>query len=202
MQRLLPQTAQISSQQIAQHGSPNPTQLITRKFHLSTLEWLLHLASIIFTIAVLYLCGAEVYFLNITKPNLKSILNTFQFVATLHDIIIGISMGAMAVYHLQYGLCAADGLPFGYVLSAFQLGSLQMLFKPRFWKAALAKTNTARTYFYGTGIFVLTVIQALIAPSSAIWVVPQLDWWKVNQQFWRNEWIYLPQCLIVLYVAK
>ena len=50
-----------------------------------------------------------------------------------------------------------------------------MLFKPRFWKAALAKPNTARTYFFGAGIFVLTVIQALVAPSSAILVVPQLD---------------------------
>ena len=184
--------ARVEGQQIAQHGSANPKQLITRKFHLSTLEWLLHLASITFTIAVLYLCGAEVYFQDITKPNINSILNTFQFVAALHGIIIGISMGAMAVYHLQYELCAAGGLPFGYVLSPFHLGSLQMLFKPRFWKAALAKTNTARTYFFGAGIFVLTVIQALTAPSSAVLVVPQLDWWTVNQPFGgTNGFTYL-----------
>jgi hypothetical protein len=115
------------------------------------------------------------YFLDITKPNINSTLNTSQFVATLHGITIGIPMGAMAVYHLQHELCAADGLPFGYVLSSFRLGSWQMLFKPRFWKAALAKPNPARTYFFGAGIFVLTVIQALVAPSSAILVVPQLD---------------------------
>lgn len=156
--------------------------MITRKFHLSTIEWLLHLVSIIFTVAVLYLCGAQVYFLDITKPNINSILNTFQFVAALHGIIISISMGAMAVYHLQYELCA-DGLPFGYVLSPFQLGSLQMLFKLRFWKAALAGTNTTRAYFFGAGIFLLTIIQALVAPSSAILLVPQLDWWKVSQPF-------------------
>jgi hypothetical protein len=180
---LLSQTAQANGEQLAEDGSANPKQLITREFHLSTLEWLIHLASIIFTIAVLYLCGAEVYFLDITKSNINSILNTFQFVAAFHAIIIGISMGAMAVYHLQYELCAADGLPFGYVLSPFQLGSPQMFLKPGFWKAAFAKTNTARIYFFGAGIFVVTVIQALMNPSSAILIVPQLDWWKVNQPF-------------------
>lgn len=130
--------------------------------------------------------------MDITKPNINSTLKTFQFVAALHDIIVSISMGAMAVYHLQYELCAADGLPFGYLLSPFQLGSLQVLFKPRFWKATLAKTNNARAYFFGTGIFVLTVIQALIVPSSAVLVVPQLDWWKVNQPFGgTNGFTYL-----------
>ena len=98
----------------------------------------------------------------------------------------------MAVYHLQYELCAADGLPFGYVLNPFQLGSLQIIFKPRFLKTAFAKTNTTRTYIFGAGIFVLTVIKALMAPSSAILVVPQLDWWKVNQPFGgTNGFTYL-----------
>ena len=177
-----PSTSGESTEPLAEHVSANPRQLITRKFHLSTLEWLLHLASTIFTIAVLYLCGAEVYSLDITKPNINSILNTFQFVATFHSTIIGISTGAMAVYHLQYELWA-DGLPFGYVLSPFQLGSPEIFLKPGFWKAAFAKTNTARIYSFGAGIVVVTVIQLLMNPSSAILMVPQLDWWKDNQPF-------------------
>lgn len=182
-QSLLPQPCLKKVPKNDRSSSASANQLVTRKFHLSLFESLLHLASIAFTTVVLYLCGAGIYFQDITKPNINSILNAFQFVAALHGIIIAISMAAMAIYHLQYELCAAEGLPLGFVLSPFQLGSIQMLFQFRFWKAAFAKTNTVRTYTFGAGIFVLVVLQALLAPSSAILLVPQLEWWKVDQPF-------------------
>ena len=92
-------------------------------------------------------------------------------------------MSAIVVYHLQYELLVKDGLPAGFILSSFQLGSVQMLFKRYFWKAAFAKHNTPLQYLFGAGIFVLVVVQALITASSAILIVPQLEWWKYSDPF-------------------
>lgn len=64
---------------------------------LSWVEWLSHLASIAYTVAVLSLCGLQVYFADITKPDVNTDLNAFQFVAALHAIIVGTSLTAMAV---------------------------------------------------------------------------------------------------------
>ncbi|EXJ71147.1 uncharacterized protein A1O5_06141 [Cladophialophora psammophila CBS 110553] len=68
--------------------------------------------SIAFTISVLYLCAAEVYFQDITKPDINTTVNTFQFVAALHNVMIGISDGAIAVYYLKYELYRGMGLSY------------------------------------------------------------------------------------------
>ncbi|OQV06936.1 hypothetical protein CLAIMM_11437 [Cladophialophora immunda] len=165
--------------------TPSITQAIqvTRRFHLSKWELILHAGSIVFTTAVLYLCATEVYFEDITKPNINTILNTFQFVAALYSVMIDISDGAIVVYYLKYELYRGTGLRAGLLLAPFQIGSLQMLFERHFWKAVFASRNTLRTYLFGAGISFLIVLQVLIAPSSAILIVPQLQWWEFDNPF-------------------
>ncbi|KAI1622147.1 hypothetical protein EDD37DRAFT_507979 [Exophiala viscosa] len=150
---------------------------------LSWVEWLSHLASIAYTVAVLTLCGLQVYFADITKPAINTDLNAFQFVAALHAIIVGTSLTAMAVWHLRYELCASEGLPIGFLDYPFQLSSISALFKPRFWHATFDISNNARRYMFAAGILVAMVLQALSGPSSAILIVPQLDWWTVDDTF-------------------
>lgn len=150
---------------------------------LSPIELLAHCASLAFSAAVLWLCGSDTYFKDTNTTNINSILSTFQFVAALHTGIVAASMTAMAVYHLQYELCMASGLPLGYIAFPFQLSSILGLLQPRYRRALLSNTNTTRKKLFGLGILVAVLLQALMNPSSAILIVPQLGWWSTTDPF-------------------
>ena len=156
------------------------------------LQWLLHGASIAFTVAILVLCGRNVYFADLTRPNINSILNALMFVARFHEIIVSASLASMLLYHLRYELCASKGLPLFYLATPFQLSMPHMLFEPEFWSALTAKDKNRRKYWFCASVLVATALTALIGPSSAILILPQLDWWVVKHPFaGTNGFTYL-----------
>ena len=171
----------------------NSANVAIRKTHsLSFLQWLLHGASIAFTVVILALCGRNVYFADLTRPNINSILNALQLVARLHELIVSASLVTMALYHLRYELCASEGLPLVYLTTPFQLSMPQMVFKREFWSALTAKDKNRREYWFCAGVLVATTLTALIGPSSAILILPQLDWWAVKHPFsGTNGFTYL-----------
>ncbi|KAI4217429.1 MAG: hypothetical protein LQ351_000024 [Letrouitia transgressa] len=150
---------------------------------LPLLQCVVHCLSVLFTVAVLRLNWKNVYFADITLPNVNSILNAFQFVARLHEVIVSASLLAILLYHLRYELCASAGLPLSYLAAPFQLSTLQPILEKSFWSALAAKDETRRTYWFGVSILVATILTALVGPSSAILLLPQLKWWTVEDPF-------------------
>ena len=145
---------------------------------------LLHLASIAFTIIVLTLCFTRTYFEDITRPNVNSILNAFQFVAALHGILIAISLSSMASYHLTYTLIRGKGgATFGHLVATLQIGSIVALSSSSFWASIFGRTAGARRRIFGLFIFVATWLAILIPPFSAVLLVPQLRWWVMDDPF-------------------
>lgn len=151
----------------------------------SLLRGLVHALSILIAAIVLTLCAKTVYFSDITQPNINSKLNYFQFVARLHEYTVCASLTGIMTYHLQNFLCSKDGLPLGYVACSFQALQLQSLCSKEFWAASTCGNNntSARKYCF-TGLLVLVMtVGALIGPSSAVLIVPQLEWWPLRDPF-------------------
>ncbi|KAL9622932.1 MAG: hypothetical protein Q9160_002650 [Pyrenula sp. 1 TL-2023] len=148
-----------------------------------SLQWVVHGVSIAFSVTILSLCLRQVYFADLTRPNINSILNAFQLVAKLHEILVTASLGAIAIDELRHQLSATNGLPLGHIAAPFQLASIEILFTRRFWAATVARENNKRNYVFGFSILALTIITALMNPASATLVVPQLGWWQVDQPF-------------------
>lgn len=147
------------------------------------LQGLAHLSSLLIAIAILTLCSTEVYFRDLSRPHNNSILNAFQFVAKLHEFIVGASLTGIVLYNLRYFLCTDEGLSFGYVTSALQTGSPQLLFSQEFWAPLTTHTRVKRQYWF-VGLLVLAIaLVGLIGPSSAILIIPQLDWWSLKDGF-------------------
>lgn len=157
-----------------------------------SLQWVVHGASLAFSVTILSFCLREVYFADLTRSNINSILNAFQLVAKLHEILVTASLGAIAIDELRHQLSASNGLPLGHIAAPFQLASIEILFTRRFWVATIAKENDKRNYGFGIGLLALTILTALMNPASATLVVPQLGWWQVDRPFSNvNGFTYL-----------
>lgn len=151
---------------------------------ISMWEASLHLTSVAFTVIVLTLCHRRIYFMDITKPNVNSMLNAFQFVAALHGAIIAISLGSMASYHLLTNLLMTkDGATFGHIVATFQVRSGMGLISPTFWRSTFGKTPTTRTVVFSLFLFITSCLVLLIPPFSAVLIVPQLQWWRMTDPF-------------------
>ena len=89
----------------------------------------------------------------------------------------------MVLYHLRYELCVSNGLPLVYLPTPFQLSIPHMVLKRDFWSVTTVKDQSRRLYWFGAGVLVATILTALVGPSSAILILPQLKWWAVKHPF-------------------
>lgn len=147
----------------------------------SVLRGVAHASSIVIAVAILSLCFENVYFSDLTRPHINAILNAFQFIARLHDFIVAASLTGIVTYYLRSFICTEKGLPLGYVASAFQL-SPQQLMSQEFWSASFSHPPK-RKYWFGGLLILSTAIVGLTGPSSAILIIPQLDWWSFKDPF-------------------
>ena len=118
-----------------------------------------------------------------------SILDALQFDAKVHESLIVVSLCMMVLYHTRCGLIGSRGVPLGLLSSGFQLKSVAYVFSAEFWGGATVKSQRA-----GPRVpLVLAILRALAlanlaAPSSAITMLPRLDWWSVGE-LWPQDGI-------------
>ena len=174
-----------------QSRDPTPAHadvVVQRQRVLPVTQLLVHCFAIFFTLTVLSLNFSNIYFKPLTYPNLNSILNAFQFIAKAHEWAIGASLGLPVLHHIRYELCQGNGVPVAYITSAFQISSPVLPFSPSFWTATFGAGygfSRRKVSRWGLGliIWISTVLTAVVGPSSAILVIPQLDWWNVKNPF-------------------
>lgn len=157
-----------------------PIPAIRRTRLLPWWELVLHGTCILAGIVLFGLCSRNVYFLDFGQPSLNSILNALQFAAKAHDMILVASLTTMILYVTRYQLCARKGLPLGYLSCALHLSNIDCLLSREFWFASLAHRQFQ---WFGMLILVATVMTAILGPSSAILMIPDLDWWPVPDPF-------------------
>lgn len=100
-----------------------------------------------FSVVVTLLCVGNVCLHDADTPNVNTVLNGFQFVAIIHDIVIGVSFSSMALFHLLHELRVREGVPISHLLSPFQLSSVLAVGNLVFWGREFSRGQTSRVHF-------------------------------------------------------
>ncbi|KAI4162148.1 MAG: hypothetical protein LQ342_004166 [Letrouitia transgressa] len=137
------------------------------------------------TIAVLALNITGVFWQDLGEPHQNNILQALQYVAKAHEIMMAASLASIAVHRLQYDLTTSKGVPLGFLSAGYQLSDPLLFLTKEFWGGAISRTHPSgisRFFPYGYLLVLGFGLTALVGPSSAIAMIPRLDWWNVPTQ--------------------
>lgn len=143
---------------------------------------MVHLPAILISSTLLYLSFTTIYGVDYSNPYSKTILNGLQFVSKFHEITITTSLTAIVLHRIHYSLIEHSGVPLGFLASAHQLGALNYLVSAQFWGAATAKFRYKNSTWLPLWLLIAvsSVLASIVGPSSAILMIPRLDWWQLN----------------------
>ncbi|KAE9364944.1 hypothetical protein N431DRAFT_517787, partial [Stipitochalara longipes BDJ] len=126
---------------------------------------------------LLYINFSNVYFEPPGVSNQNARLNSLQFAAKMHEVLITISLSAMVLHYIQYELLHGRGIPLGSLLASFQVTYLGTLWSPGLWATSSADISRVRRLLLTIFIVLALLIGATVGPASAILMVPSLDYW-------------------------
>jgi hypothetical protein len=110
----------------------------------------------------------------------NSALKALQYAAKLHEILMQASLSALALYYAHKLMVGSRGIPLGLIDTPYNGGSPGMLRHYRFWETRLFRSQYR---LFALFLLVASILSISIGPSSAILMIPSLDWWPVNDPF-------------------
>jgi hypothetical protein len=160
-----------------------PVVLGTRAQFRSSLVHLLPLAISAFLITINY---QRWYWFGVEGPggllraldiSPNSIRNLLQLAAKVYELLVIASLGALTIKVYKHQLVESR-LPLGLLTGAYRVGDVPYIFGRVFWRAV------GKTYgLLALLVFVNTILATLVGPSSAILLVPELDWYSLPGAF-------------------
>jgi hypothetical protein len=150
---------------------------------------LIHILGLASTGLILSLSLCNKVFANPDDRNLSSKLNAMQFVATVHATLLTMSLGLIMTAHACYQMSVKQGIPYGLVTAAYQLSSPEVLFSRTFWSFKWSKPSlkSLRLTWLRTAAGGAIVTAALLGPSSAVLLVPQVGYVDYNHPFVNRD---------------
>ena len=112
----------------------------------------------------------------------------YQFGAKVHEIFIEASLSAIVFSYVRYELMLGSGIPFGALFSGLQVSQASYLWSMEFWGTVSSRSVSLKSRLRLLVVVAASVFLAAVAgPSSAILLVPRLDYWPGgNTNFWIN----------------
>ena len=98
------------------------------------------------------------------------------------------SLSAVVLHRIRYDLCESEGVPLGLVMAGYQLSSVSYLLTSEFWGGAVVKPITRRTSQWPPLSLLVgfaVALSVVAGPSSAVAMLPRLDWWDVPKRFFN-----------------
>ncbi|KAI0129793.1 hypothetical protein BJ170DRAFT_288296 [Xylariales sp. AK1849] len=162
--------------------------------HFNPFRHLIHLIALAASGAVLQLSFRNVYWSDETAWDRKWYLfglgqqdtfNGLQFVAKIHEILVVASLSSMVIHIARRKLVGEDGIPFGLLMGAYQVGSAEYLFSGSFGYPFLRSLRPLRwkTFLFALGLGLAIIYANMVGPASAVAVIPNLDWWPIRDPF-------------------
>lgn len=157
---------------------------------LLSFSWLIHVIALGCTGAAVQLTFNNTYWTDEADWDNKflwSILrgtriqDILQFAAKLYEIIIVLSLSAM-VMHAFRRMLVGDGVAWGLMSGAYQVGSPSYFFSRELW-APFTKPENPRNFFMALGLALLVIYANMIGPFTAIIISPILEWWPVHDPY-------------------
>ena len=112
----------------------------------------------------------------------------YQFGAKVHEMAIEASLSAIIFSYVRYELMLGDGIPFGALFSGLQVSQASYLWSMEFWGTVCSKNVSSKSKLRLLVVVAASVFLAAVAgPSSAILLVPRLDYWPAGStDIWIN----------------
>jgi hypothetical protein len=154
-----------------------------------------HILAVLVTISICQLSFRNVYWMDLQPPNelvvfsltQSGVLNCLQLAAKLHELLILASISTIVLHTVQTYITGRSGLPIGMISNAFELGSAQFLRRKSFWAFLWSVdpiTNKRFTYIYFWLLSLFsTLLITMAGPSSAIAIIPRLDYFDLQTPF-------------------
>ena len=125
----------------------------------------------------------------------------YQFGAKFHEITAQASIAAIVFSYVRHEMSLGQGLPFGALFSGLQVSQLSYLWSMEFWGSICSKHLPIRRRIGMAVVITLAfVLAAAVGPSSAILLIPRLDYWPAGstdiwlnitaQDLWPNRFAY------------
>lgn len=140
----------------------------------------IHVLPIMITLTLLFLNACKTYANSIGSADaeLNSRLNGLQFVAKVHEILLGASLSAMILSLVHHSILR-QGIPLGGLFVAFRITDLGSLLSPELWAAGGFGHDFKRRVLFVAISLLVMIVAAICGPASAILMLPSLDWWDV-----------------------
>ena len=119
--------------------------------------------------------------------NLKDV-SYYQYAAKAHEVCIQASLAAILFSYIRFEMALEHGLPFGALFSGFQLNQISTLWSAEFWASVTARhLPIHRRFSLACITFICILLAAIGGPSSAILLIPRLDYWPAGRtNIWLN----------------
>ena len=112
----------------------------------------------------------------------------YQIGARIHEIAIVASLSTIMFSYVRCELMLGDGIPFGALFSGLQVSQASYLWSMEFWGSI-----SSQSVFWKRRLCLLLIIAtslllgAVAGPSSAILLIPKLDYWPAGStNIWLN----------------
>ncbi|KAL8692361.1 MAG: hypothetical protein Q9218_002612 [Villophora microphyllina] len=114
-------------------------------------------------------------------------LSFLQFAAKLHEMAMQSSLAVIVFGYVRHVLFSGNALPIGALLSGLQLTQISYLWSMELWGIASAKIPWKRKVAVMTFIIVAVLLASTVGPSSAILLIPNLNYWPAGStHIWMN----------------
>ncbi|MCJ1359458.1 MAG: hypothetical protein MMC33_009460 [Icmadophila ericetorum] len=112
----------------------------------------------------------------------------YQFGAKVHEMMMQASLAAIVFSYIRYEMALGDGLPFGALFSGIQISQVSYLWSMEFWGSILSESLPIRRKLALLAVVTFSfVLATAVGPSSAILLVPRLDFWPAGStHIWIN----------------
>lgn len=166
-----------------------PKPAIYTGFRANSSKLIPHFVALGVTAAVVQLSFRKHYWMDLQDPGYKVLpgitqggaLNALQLAAKLHEIILVASLGKIVLHVAQDHLVGRSGLPLGLITNSFSIGAGDFLWTKAFWKSIWTTKNQHWRFWLLS--LLATTLAMLAGPSSAIAVIPSLDWYPLRYPF-------------------
>lgn len=167
----------------------NPKPAIYTGFWDNSPKLVPHLVAILVTVAVVQLSFRNHYWMDLKDPQHEILigitqggaLNALQLAAKIHELIIVASLGKIILHLAHHHLVGRSGLPLGLITNSFSIGAGDFLWTKAFWKAIWTTRNHHWRFWLLS--LLATILAMLAGPSSAIAVIPSLNWYPLDHPF-------------------
>lgn len=165
-------------------GLHEPVKIAIRKDRvIALLRSLIHIIPISVALCEIIL-NWNTYYVGVSIYNQA----VYQIVAKTHELAIQASLATILYSYIRYEMTVGNGIPFGALFSGLQISQISYMWSMEFWGSVRTAHLPLRRKAGLLAIIILSIVLAsLSGPSSAVLLVPRLDFWQAGStDIWIN----------------